>query len=489
MDALVYVAVLTPILVGLFLAACPEKLFEEKRIVLLTLVGGVLLLTAVMTAGVALTASGERMVFFDLTKNLSLSFRVDSTGRLFSIVLSILWVTSGFYAFSYMKHSAHEKRMYGFYLIVYGVILALNFAGDLITFYMFYELMTLTSVPMVLHEQSKEATAAGFKYMFYSFFGAYMALFGLYFINRFGLTYAFTDGGVLNPELIGANKELLLLVCFFMIMGFSVKAGMFPLHAWLTSAHPVAPSPASAVLSGMIVKCGVLGIIRVVYQMFGAEFLRGTWVQFALLTLTLITVFMGSMAAYREKLFKKRLAYSTVSQISYILFGIFCLNETALTGSYLHISAHAFIKCGLFLCAGAIIHVTGHKNVDDYRGIGKKMPALMWCYTLLSLGLIGIPPMGGFTSKWFLGIGALRSASTIGAFSYIGPIVLLISALLTAGYLLPISLHAFFPGKEYYAEPSNLSKSKLSLWMLVPIIVLTLLAAFVGVFPGVWEVR
>ena len=488
MEILINLAVLFPILCGLLVLLLPAKAFEGKRIVLLTLVGGALILTGALSVGVALTADTQRHVFFTLMQGVDLSFRVDGTGRLFSLVLTILWVCAGFFAFDYMKGDQKEKRLYGFYLVVYGVILALDYAGDLVTFYLFYELMTLTSMPLVLHDQTKEAVAAGLKYLFYSFFGAYMALFGLYFLNRYGVSFVFTAGGILNAELTAGHKNLLLLVSFLMMMGFSVKAGMFPMHGWLTTAHPVAPSPASAVLSGMIVKSGVLGILRVVYSLFGEEFIRGTWVQYTMLTLSLLTVFLGSMAAYRERLFKKRLAYSTVSQVSYILFGIFCLDSTALTGSYLHVTAHAFIKCGLFLCAGALIHHTGCKYVDEYRGIGKKCPVLMWCYTLLSLGLIGIPPMGGFTSKWYLGIGAL-SSDGIGAFRYIGPVVLLISALLTAGYLLPISLNAFFPGKEYYGNEENLKKLKLSGLMLIPILVLTVCAALVGIFPGIWEVR
>ena len=242
----------------------------------------------------------------------------------------------------------------------------------------------------------------------------------------------------------------------------------------------MAPAPASAVLSAVIVKAGVLALIRVVYYIFGAGFLAGTWVQTAWMTLSLLTVFMGSMLAYREDVLKKRLAYSTVSQISYILFGLAVMNDAGMTGSFLHVLSHGFVKATLFLCAGAIIYQTGRTRVSELRGIGKEMPVLMWCYTIVSLGLIGIPPTGGFVSKWYLASGALISG--IKGFSWIGPAVLLLSALLTAGYLLPIAVMGFFPGDDY--DYKTLQKREPSVFMNLPIILLTALSVLIGIWPG-----
>lgn len=321
---------------------------------------------------------------------------------------------------------------------------------------------------------------AGLKYLFYSFCGAYMVLFGIYFLNRFANTLSFTAGGVLNQELIKGEEPFLLFVVYLMILGFGVKAGMFPLHGWLPTAHPVAPAPASAALSGIIVKGGVLGIIRTVFYLFGADFIRDTWVQTAWIVLTLFTVFMGSMLAFREKVLKKRLAYSTVSQVSYILFGLAVLNPAAMEGALLHVIAHAFVKCTLFLCAGAIIFQTGKTRVDELRGVGKQMPILLWCYTIVSLALIGIPPTGGFLSKWYLATGALDSG--IPFFGWFGPVVLLVSALLTAGYLLPITINGFLPGSDFDYE--HLEKKEPSKCMILPVLILTVLAVAVGMFPA-----
>ena len=419
-------------------------------------------------------------LLFNLTENLPILFKVDAMSIIFAAVTIIIFLGSGIFSLEYMKHEQKKKRFYVFYLLAFLVLMGLCFAGNLITFSLFFEMLTLASTPLVLHSGSREANMAGLKYLFYSLCGAYMALFGLYFVSKYGNTLTFSEGGVINQELAAGHTGLLLVAAFVMILGFSVKAGMFPMHAWLSAAHPVAPAPASAVLSAVIVKAGVLGIIRVIYYIFGAAFLKGTWVQTAFMVLTLITIFMGSMLAYREPVLKKRLAYSTVSQVSYILFGLSAMDMNSVTGGVLHVIAHGFIKAALFLCAGAIIYMTGKTRVEELKGIGKEMPLLMWCYTIVSLGLIGIPPTGGFISKWYLAMGSLETG--IPGFSWIGPVVLLVSALLTAGYLLPITIQGFFPGADY--DYKALKKKEPSALMTVPVLILTVLTVFMGLFPG-----
>ena len=465
-----------PIILGTLLLFM-KKTTKRKTMVLITAAG--LLVTAL--AVICVLAQGEvSFTLFQLTTLLPIYFKADAVGRLFVSVVTIVWVLAGIYGFRYMEHEDCNKRYFGFYLIVYGILVGLDFSGNLITFYLFYECMTLLSLPLVFHSRTREAVMAGLKYLFYSLCGAYLALFGLYFINRYGNTLTFTPGGVLDPSLVTGHEALLLVVAFLMLLGFGVKAGLFPMQGWLPAAHPVAPAPASAVLSGIIVKSGVLGIIRVIYFIFGAQFLHGTWVQMVFLTLTLVTVFLGSMLAYMEKGLKKRLAYSTVSQVSYILFGLALLNPAGMTGALLHVIFHAMIKSGLFLCAGAIIFRTGKRQVSQLKGIGKEMPVTIGCMTLLSLALIGIPPASGFVSKWYLAEGAL--ASDTGIFSWLGPVVLLLSALLTAVYLLPIPMKGFFPGEE--EEKTGFEKKEVDSVMLVPLLILAILAVVLGMFPG-----
>lgn len=497
-SGLVLFPVFFPIIMGIALLV----LRKIKRNVLIALTAAGLVITAISV--LVVLGSGEMAyTLFSLTSMLPVYFRVDLLGRLFASAVTIVWVLAGIFAFEYMKHEDANGRYFGFYLCVYGILIGLDFSGNLITFYLFYECMTLLSLPLVFHTRSREAIMAGLKYLFYSLCGAYMVLFGVYFVYRYGNTLTFTAGGVLDLSLVEGHEPLLLAVAFLMLVGFGVKAGLFPLHGWLPTAHPVAPAPASAALSGIIVKSGVLGIIRAAYYIFGASFLRGTWVQYAFLTLTLITVFMGSMLAYLEKGLKKRLAYSTVSQVSYILFGLGLFCQEAMTGALLHVFFHAVIKSGLFLCAGAIIFRTGKTRVHELTGIGKKMPVTLWCYTLLSLALVGIPPASGFVSKWYLAQGALASGT--GVFAYIGPVVLLISALLTAGYLLPITMKGFFPGEQAEqeapsaeeaacaggaAEQADSGKTQAvaqrldpAPTMSVPILILAVLAVVLGMFP------
>ena len=475
-SVILLLAIFLPILWGLGILIGPEF---KNRNTLLFVTGTGLVLTAFL-ALVILFQKPMEFMLFSLGENMNLFFRVDAVGKLFTAIVALVWVLAGVYSFEYMKHEKEEKRYFGFYLMVFGVLLALTFSGNLITFYLFYEMMTLLSMPLVLHSKTKEAIMGGLKYLFYSLFGAYMVLFGIYFLNKYALTLDFTAGGALNTALVSGKEGLLLIVAFAMILGFGVKAGMFPLHAWLPTAHPVAPAPASAALSGIIVKMGVLGMFRVVYFIFGADFLRGTWVQTAWMVLSLTTVFMGSMLAYREKVLKKRLAYSTVSQISYILFGMALLQPEGLTGSLLHVVFHAVIKSTLFLCAGAIIYKTGKTTVDELTGIGKEMPVTIWCYTIASAALIGIPPASGFISKWHLALGALESA--IPVFSWLGPVVLLVSALLTAGYLLPVTVNGFLPGADF--DYNRLEKKEPVKVMVIPIFILASLSLLLGVFPN-----
>lgn len=450
---------------------------KEERQRLHLFVGAVLGVSAVLAVAAAFSGVSGVTLFY-LLKDIPIYFQIDGISRIFVTFVSVIWFAVGIYSFSYMEHEGEEKRFFGFYLLVYGVLVALDFSGNLVTMYFFYELMTLASMPLVLHNGSREAIMAALKYLFYSMCGAYMGLFGIYFLYRFCDSLTFAPGGTLNSALAQGNRGILLIAVFVMLVGFGVKAGMLPFHAWLPAAHPVAPSPASAVLSGIIVKSGVLALIRTVYYIVGPEFLRGTWVQTAWMVLTLITVFMGSLLAYREPVFKKRLAYSTVSQISYILFGLSLLSPVGMTGALLHTVFHAFIKCALFLTAGIFIFECNKTKVCELTGIGRRMPKTLWCYTFASLALIGIPPASGFVSKWYLAQGALEAK--VGVFGWLGPAVLLLSALLTAGYLLPVTMKGFFPGEDFAED----EKKEPPLQMLLPLVLFAGVAVILGVFPN-----
>lgn len=477
MNYIILLPVILPIIAGAGLILIPQKVFNNRKSILG--ISAFLMIISVIPALIVIfSASPNELRLFELVDGISIYFAADKLGKLFAAVVTLIFVLAGIFSFAYMEHEKNEKRYYGFYLITYGVLMGLDFAGNLVTMYVFYELMTLASAPLVIHTCSRESIMAGLKYMFYSFCGAYMALFGIYLLNRFSYTLDFVAGGSLNMELLAqtGSTGLMLVAAFLMIIGFGVKAGCFPFHAWLPTAHPVAPSPASAFLSGIIVKGGVLAIIRAVYYCIGIEFIRNTWVQQAWIILAAITVVMGSALAYKEKILKKRFAYSTVSNLSYILLGLAMLNSTAFTGSILHVVFHAIIKSALFMFAGAVIFTTGRVKTKYLAGLGKSMPVLFGAYIVVSLGLIGIPPTSGVISKWYLATGALQA--DVEVLSWIAPAALLLSALLTAGYLLPIGVKAFLinptDGNDY-KDPSAL--------MLVPIIILAVITVVLGIFP------
>ena len=406
------------------------------------------------------------LTILQLTDVLKISFRADEMSWIFAIMTTLVWLMAGIYSFEYMEHDEHKKRYAFLYVIVYFVLIALDFSANLITMYLFYEFMTLCSMPLIIHDLKKESISAAMKYLYYSIAGAFLALFGIFVLSQYAPSMDFVAGGHMTLGAI-QNKGLILGALFLMVVGFGAKAGLFPLHAWLPIAHPVAPAPASAVLSGVVVKAGVLAMIRAIFYVVGPELVRGSWVQVAWMILTLLTVVMGSTRAYHENVLKKRLAYSTVSQLSYVLFGLSTLHPIGVAGALLHVLFHSVAKSLLFMGAGSIIQQTGKTKVSDLRGVGRQMPVTVGCFALGSLSLVGIPPFAGFFSKWYLANGAI--ASEMEVFAWLGPVVLLLSALLTAGYLFPIPIQGFLPGKGYDKNPGK--KCEAGLKMTIPMMI------------------
>ena len=472
-DYALLIPVLFPAIMAL-LTLVIKKTFSDRNF-RTKYVGVVLVLTLVFNYYAILNFKG--LTLFYLAKNLPVEFKVDGLTILFNSIVTIMWLLAGIFSFEYMKHEENNESFYLFYLLTESVLIALGMAANFMTLYLFYEFMTFLSLPLALHTRTKEAIAGGLKYLFYSVFGASLALVGFFFMNQYG-SIEFLAGGNLDMAKVAGNESLLKVIFFLTILGFSAKAGMFPLHGWLPSAHPVAPAPASAVLSGVITKAGVLAIIRVIYYQVGVDFLRGTWVQYAFMVLTLITVFMGSMMAYKEKVLKKRLAYSSVSQVSYVLFGISTMNPIGFVGALLQVVFHSIAKNLLFMGAGAIIYKEHKTMVSELRGIGKNMPIVMWCFTIGGLALVGIPPLTGFVSKWYLAQGSLVSGVPV--LTYVGPIILLASALLTAGYLITISISAFIPGADF--DYSTVKNTEPNLYMLIPLVLLAVACFVCGTF-------
>ena len=390
-------AILFPVLAGTALLVVRKK---DDRKIILAYVGVVLGITGVLVIN-ALTTKETEIVLFELMEHVPIVLKLDGFGKLFLAIVSIVWILAGCFSFTYMKHEKNEKRYFGFYLVTFGVLIGLGCAGNLITMYAFYEFMTLVSFPLVIHNQSKEAVMAGLKYLFYSFFGAYMALFGLFFLCRYTTTLTFTAGGTLNMELAAGHETLLLVAACLMLVGFGVKAGMFPLHAWLPTAHPVAPAPASALLSGILTKAGMFGILVLTSYLFLGCTAWGALI----LIIGVCTMVVGAVLALFSIDIKRTLACSSVSQIGFILVGVGMSgllgeeNLLAVRGSLLHMVNHSLIKLALFMAAGVIFMNVHELNLNKIRGFGRKKPLLNYIFLMGALGIGGMPLWNGYVSK------------------------------------------------------------------------------------------
>ena len=468
-NILLLLPIIIPILSGIFIKRIERKNLN-KFLASIPIINLLILIVLFMMYG-------QTLDIISLNSLLTIRLSIDEITKFFTLLATLIWILVSFYSFEYMSHEKNIETFYKYLSISYGLILALGFAGNMFTYYLFYEFMTLMTFPLVIHSKTRESMGAGIKYLVYSFAGAAFVLIAIIYTYYYGIDTNFTPGGILDPSSINGTTLAVFLMAF---IGFGSKAGMYPLHAWLPSAHPVAPAPASGILSGIVTKAGVLGIIRLTFYVYGADVIRGTWVQTTILILSIFTIFMGSMLAFGTKHLKERLAYSSVSQVSYILFGIALLNTDGLIGGLSHMTFHAIIKNVLFLGAGAIICQTGRQYTYELKGVGKEMPITMWTFTLASLALIGIPPLSGFISKWYLGIGGLGFENyTLGV---IGLVTLIVSALLTGGYLIPIFVDAFFPGQDYeYNKLTNFEPSK---FMTLPLIILTAAGVLLGMFPN-----
>ncbi|MBQ9832975.1 MAG: proton-conducting membrane transporter [Clostridia bacterium] len=446
-------------------------IFKPKSCRLTVLTSFAVIITFLVSIAYVFYCDGT-LTIAEFTDTMKLTLSASTLSFFMAILVSAVFSLSLIFAFEYTKHDENKSKLFAFSLLTLASLMGLCFAGNMLTFYLFYEAMTLCSFPLVLHTGTKASRKAAFKYLGFSVFGAGLALFGMMLCGE-GVFAPFSAGGIKSIDTSNT------LAYFLMVLGFSCKAGMFPLSQWLPTAHPEAPAPASAVLSGIITKAGILGIIRSTFFVFGADAVRETYAQTTMLILAIFTIFMGSMLAYKEKLFKKRLAYSSVSQLSYVIFGLMLLNVQGFCGAILQILFHAVTKAGLFLCAGAVIHQSGIVRTDELYGLGKKMPIIMTCFTLLSLSLIGIPPLGGFAAKWNL----LSGAMEMDVLGMVGIGVLLISALLTAFYLLPITADAFFAGKTVSKE----ERIEPNAYMTVPIILMSAFVLIAGTFPNVFN--
>lgn len=471
---LLLVVILLPILTG---ALIPLISFKKRKNLLIHMEIGVVL-TTIIVWWLLFHQPQETLVLAYFIGNLSIAFKLDGLGMVFAGLVSALWPFAILYSYEYMKHEGHEKFFFMFYTMTYGVTLGIALAGNLLTMYFFYELLTLVTVPLVMHTLKREAVLASRKYLYYSLGGAAFAFIGLIFVIIYGSSMDFIYGGVLDLGMIGSRRNILLLIYVFAFFGFGVKAAISPFNSWLPQAG-VAPTPVTALLHAVaVVKSGAFAIMRITFYSFGVDFLRGTWAQKVVMAVVIFTIVYGCSRAVKETHLKRRLAYSTISNLSYILFGVTIMTPLGLVGALSHMVFHAVMKISSFFCAGAIIYKTEKNYVHELNGLGHKMPVIFTIFTIASLGLMGVPGLAGFISKWNLATAAVQSDNIM---AYVGIGALLISALLTAIYLLTIVIRGFFPGKEFdYSTLDGISDP--NGYMLIPLCVFCIFIVIFGLY-------
>lgn len=389
------------------------------------------------------------VTLFTFGQGFVVSLHIDWLSKVFGTMVSILWVVTAIYAFEYMTHETSIRRFCAVFTMAYGVVLGIAFSGNFLTMYIFYECLTLVTLPLVMHAMDDKARYAGKVYILYMMFGASLLLAGIIFFYHYSETMDFVYGGVLDMEQLAGMEALVPGVFLLTFLGFAVKAALFPLHRWLPKAS-IAPTPVTAILHAVaVVKSGVFAIIRTLYFSFGVDYIQGTWVQNLLLVMTSITIVYGSFVALRTPHIKRRFAYSTISNLSYILFGIVLMTPHGLQGALLHMVYHAFIKITLFFAAGSILYKTHKEYLYDIEGFGAKMPVVFLALTIAGISLIGIPPFAGFYSKWTLATAAVELANI---YAYLGVVALMISAVLTSLYIFYIIARAYFPRDQVYGE-------------------------------------
>lgn len=423
----------------------------------------------------------------------SLSFRVDALGLIFALTASVLWVLNTFYSIGYMRahHEPKQTRFYTCFALTLSATMGVAFSANLVTLYLFYEILTFVTFPLVAHNETKVAYGGANKYFFY-LLGTSTA----FLLPAVILTYSlsgngtFTPAGVLPP---GTNPLLLSLIFFMFLFGIG-KAAVMPVHSWLPSAM-VAPTPVSALLHAVaVVNTGVFCVLRVIFHVFGVELMQTLNLGSIAVGLASFTILTASGIALTRDNLKERLAYSTISQLSYIVLGGALLSTSGMVGGVLHIANHAFSKITLFFCAGAIYVITNKTKISEMNGIGRQLPWTMTAFSVGALSMIGVPPVAGFTSKWFLALGTVESGQLLIL------AVLMLSTLLNAGYFLPILYRAFFVAPDGAANGLALAGDKdggghdtpheideaAHKFLVVPLCVTAVIALLIGIFPGLF---
>ncbi len=473
---LMLAAILLPIIAGLVLPLLRCQNGKQRALWTETAVLGasLLALSAVLWQKDAIHTA-------ELIPGLSVCFQVDAKGSLFALLVAALWPLATLYGFAYMEHEERPDRFFAWYLVSNGVTFAVCFAGNLLTLYMAYECLTLATLPLVNHKDDGPSRRAGMKYAAWTIGGAALGFVALIFTVRYGgPNLDFIAGGNLDTAKMRGHEDLLRWIFIAAFLGFGVKAAVAPFSVWLPEAS-VAPTPVTALLHAVaVVNTGAFAVIRVTGDVFGTELLYGSFAQTAVLSIACFTILMGTIMAVREQHLKRRLAWSTVSNLSYMLMGAALMTPAGFNGAMTHLVFHGLMKIVLFFCAGAILVRTGKEYVQEIRGFGRIMPLTCGAFTLAAVALVGTPPLCGFVSKWRLLTAAMDTGLPMGI---VATVTLIVAAVLTAIYVLsPVMAMYFRPLND--ENKSLAGQNRDPDWrMLVPVL---LICMFIVVF-GMWN--
>ena len=434
-EALLLAALLVPLVGALAIAACDRWPDLRETVTLVT--AGSLFFCVLSLLGPVLAGTQPQVSLLEMLPGIALSFRIEPLGMLFALVASGLWVVNSIYSIGYMRanREAQQTRFYVCFALALACTMGIAFSANLLTLYLFYEALTLITYPLVTHHGDEEARRGGRLYL-----GVLLGTSIVFLLPAIAITWAtagtleFTRGGILGSGLSNAAIGGLLALYMFGIG----KAALMPFHRWLPAAM-VAPTPVSALLHAVaVVKAGVFTVVKVIVYVFGIDSIRGLASVDWLPTVAAFTIVAASIVALRSDNLKRRLAYSTVSQLSYVILAAALLTPLSVMGAAMHIAAHAFGKITLFFAAGAIYTAAHKTEVSQLDGIGRRMPWTMGAFAVGAVSMIGLPPTAGFASKWFILSGAYEAGH------WVAIATIAASTLLSAGYLLPIVFRAFF---------------------------------------------
>lgn len=470
---------------GIIIFCLPEE--KHRLRMFLNLGGSIVKISLVLLMNAGIYYGHVYEIRLPLIPGVELLLNGDPLSALFTTLSSVLWLLTTIYAIGYLENSPNRSHFFGYFSLCVTVTIGIALAGNLVTFLLFYEMLTLTTYPLVIHRGTEKSLKAGRNYLLYAFSGGAVFLIGVVWLQAVVGPMDFSATGF-APSYLNSHRPVLALIFVLLIIGVGVKAALVPLHGWLPQAM-VAPAPVSALLHAVaVVKAGAFGIVRIVLDVYGAHNLLNLGVLPLLGGVAAFTVIYGSVRALQQDDLKRRLAYSTISQVSYIALGMSMVDlPLAVTGGLVHLVHQGLMKITLFFCAGNLAETLGIHHISEMRGVARRMPLTMAAFSIAALGMIGVPPTVGFVTKWYLGLGSLTGGN------WWLLMTLVVSSLLNACYFLPVLIRAWFD-KEQGPWPEELHTGRFEtrLMLLAPplvtafIVLAAGLVANAGISPLAW---